>query len=69
MAGPFTKDVKDVACTRGNNSGLDEKKEDIACPVGNDSGLGEEAFPADDIVAASGPKLMFRCQNQYFSIV
>jgi len=63
MAGSFTKDVKDVTGTSGNNSGLGEKKEDLDCLVGNDSGLGEEAFPADDIVALSHPKLMFSHQQ------
>ena len=88
MAGPLTnsKDLKDVACTGGDDSSLwekkkdsectgdddsrlGEKKKDIDCTVGNDSGLGEDAFPSEDIVAAIGPKLMFRCQNRYFSIV
>ena len=62
MAGPLTKsmDLKDIACTGGNEFILGERKKDIDCTLGNDSGLGEEVFPAEDIVAAFGPKLMFR---------
>ena len=62
MAGPLTRsmDLKDIACTGGNEFILGERKKDIDCTLGNDSGLGEEVFPAEDIVAAFGPKLMFR---------
>jgi len=65
MAGPLTrsKDLKDIACTGGNDFSLGERKKDIDCTLGNDSGLGEEVFPAEDIVAAFGPKLMFSHQQ------
>ena len=64
MAGPLTrsKDLKDIVCSGGNDFSLGERKKDIDCTLANDSGLGEEVFPAEDIVAASGPKLMFRYQ-------
>ena len=39
---------------------LGEESEDRGCLVNNDSGLGEENPPEEDILAASGPKLMFR---------
>ena len=58
---------KDIECTVGNDSILGEKKKDSDCTVGNDSGLGEDGFPSEDIVAASGLKLMFRCQDFHCS--
>ena len=58
MSGPLikSKDLKDIAGTGGNDSCPGERKKDIDWTVGNDSGLGEDAFPAEDVVAASGPK-------------
>jgi len=63
MAVPCSKseDVKDMV--KGNDSGLGEKEKDADFPNGNDSGLGEETFSAEDILAASGPKLMFSHQQ------
>ena len=67
MAVPCSKseDMKDMV--EGNDSGLGVKEKDADFLNGNDSGLGEETFSAEDILAASGPKLMFRFQNQNFS--
>ena len=66
MAGLWTKseDVKDIACMKGDDSGLvGEKEKDVEFTSGNDSGLGEDTFTAEDILAGCGPKLMFRCLN------
>jgi len=65
MAGPLTRsmDLKDIACTGGNDFSLGERKKEIDCTLANDSGLGEEVSPAEDIVAAFGPKLMFSHQQ------
>lgn len=65
MAGPLTRsmDLKDIACTGGNDFSLGERKKEIDCTLANDSGLGEEVSPAEDDVAAFGPKLMFRYQK------
>ena len=54
---------KNIELTIGNDSGLGVRKKNFDCTTGNDSGLGEDALLLEDIVAASGPKLMFRCQN------
>ena len=58
MAGPCTK-FEDIAC---NDSGPGENEKSVDFPNGNDSGLGEETCTAEDLLTASGPKLMFRCQ-------
>ena len=46
--------------TTPGNTRLGEESEDRGCLVNNDSGLGEENPPGEDILTASGPKLMFR---------
>ena len=58
-SGKRVKDGEIVKTTPGNTR-LGEESEERDCLVNNDSGLGEENPPEEDILAASGPKLMFR---------
>ena len=59
-SGKRVKDGEIFVKTTPGNTRLGEESEERDCLVNNDSGLGEENPPEEDILAASGPKLMFR---------